>query len=604
MKLDFIPLDALSVSKANMRSGTKDPDIADILPSVRARGILVPLLVRANCVEGTFEIVAGRRRYHSAVALKDEGTDLGPLPCAILEDGDDAAALEASLIENVARLDPDEVTRWETFTRLVKEGKSPDHIAATFGLAEIQVKRVLALGNLLPRIRDLYRKSDVDAATVRHLTLASKRQQKDWLALYDSEDAYAPVGHNLKSWLFGGASIATDKALFDLASYSGTVVADLFGEGGYFAEAEAFWAAQNAAIEARTSAYLEAGWSDVVIVPPETYFSSWEYEKTPRKKGGKVYVDVRSNGEVTFHEGIISRAEARRKEAGEGEAAKPARPELTSPMNTYIDLHRHSAVRTEVAAHSGVAFRLMVAHVIVGSPLWNVRAEPQLARSEKIAESVETCASEAVFDVRRRAVLALLEFSPDEPRVTGGAGFGHGADRLSAIYLKLFSLTDDEVLDVAAVVMGETLAAGSEIVETLGVHLNVDMAQVWQADDCFFELLRDREVLGEVVAEVAGRDVADANAKEKAKGLKAIIRDCLAGANGRTKAERWVPRWMRFAPIAYTNRGGVGTLARYNRVAALFAKSRESAPDEQPENAMADAELDDAESEALAREAA
>lgn len=604
MKLDFIPLDALSVSKANMRSGTKAPDIADILPSVRARGILVPLLVRANCVEGAFEIVAGRRRYHSAVALKDEGTDLGPLPCAILEDGDDAAALEASLIENVARLDPDEVMRWETFTRLVKEGKSPDDIAATFGLAEVQVKRVLALGNLLPRIRELYRKGDIDAATVRHLTLASKRQQKDWLALYDSENSYAPVGHNLKSWLFGGASIATDKALFDLASYSGTVVADLFGEGGYFAEAEAFWAAQNAAIEARKSAYLEAGWSDVIVVPPETYFSSWEYEKTPKKKGGKVYVDVRSNGEVTFHEGFISRAEARRKETGEGEAAKPARPELTGPMNIYIDLHRHSAVRSEVAAHRGVAFRLMVAHAIVGSPLWNVRAEPQLARSEKIAESVETSSSEALFDVRRRGVLALLDFSPDEPRVTGGAGFGHGADRLSAIYLKLFSLTDEEVMDVAAVVMGETLAAGSEIVETLCVHLNLDMAEVWQADDCFFELLRDREVLGEVVAEIAGRDVADANAKEKAKGLKTIIRDCLAGANGRTKAERWLPRWMRFAPDAYTARGGVGTVARYNRVAALFEKSTKPAPDEQPEEAMADAEADDAEGEALAREAA
>ncbi|MES0008023.1 hypothetical protein NKK52_31410 [Mesorhizobium sp. C277A] len=40
------------------------------------------------------------------------------MPCAIMEDGDDADALEASLIENLARLDPDEVWQWETFRGL------------------------------------------------------------------------------------------------------------------------------------------------------------------------------------------------------------------------------------------------------------------------------------------------------------------------------------------------------------------------------------------------------------------------------------------------------------------------------------------------------
>ncbi|MFW9329271.1 chromosome partitioning protein ParB, partial [Glaesserella parasuis] len=87
------------------------------------------------------------------------------------------------MIENMARLDPDEVTQWENFTRLVREGRKVEDIAATFGLPDLTVKRVLALGNLLPAIRDLYRKERIDAATVRHLTMASKSQQKAWLAL-------------------------------------------------------------------------------------------------------------------------------------------------------------------------------------------------------------------------------------------------------------------------------------------------------------------------------------------------------------------------------------------------------------------------------------
>src|SRR3546814_3266009 len=114
-----------------MRYGSKAPDVSDILPSIRARGVLVPLLVRPgpvpSDVEGgsteTFEIVAGSRRFHAAQIAVQESGEADPLPCAIMEDGDDASALAASLIENIARLDPDEVSQWETFSRLVhKEG--------------------------------------------------------------------------------------------------------------------------------------------------------------------------------------------------------------------------------------------------------------------------------------------------------------------------------------------------------------------------------------------------------------------------------------------------------------------------------------------------
>src|SRR3546814_16212142 len=93
------------------------------------------------------------------------------------------------MIENLARLDADEVTQWETFTRLVKEGRDVADIAATFGLPDLTIARVLALGNLLPRVRSLYASEKIDRATVRHLTLASKSQQRAWLALFDDPDA-------------------------------------------------------------------------------------------------------------------------------------------------------------------------------------------------------------------------------------------------------------------------------------------------------------------------------------------------------------------------------------------------------------------------------
>ncbi len=577
MELKHIDIAKLSVSPVNMRGVKKAPDLTNILPSVRARGVLVPLIVRANGSPDTYEIVAGKRRYHAALTVAEEGGGIDELPCAIMEAGDDAAALEASLIENIARLDPDEVTRWETFTRLVREGRSPEAIAITFGLTEVQVKRTLALGNLLPRIRNLYRAQKIDAVTVRHLTLASKAQQRDWLALADDPETRAPVGQQLKSWLFGGAFISTKVALFDMAGFDGDVVADLFGEDSYFASVEQFWNAQNAAVEERAEAYREAGWSEVVILEPREPFQTWEHERRPKRKGGKVYIAIGYRGDVTFHEGYISLKEARKLAKGET-VEKPIRPEITGTANDYVDLHRHAAVRARLANEPGVALRVAVAHMIAGSPLWSVKVEQQLAGSDAVTESVETSASETAFDARRREMLAVLGFDPETPTITGGEPEG-----MAALFVRLTRLDDAQVLRILAIVMGETLYARSDIVDALGLHLAVEMAPVWQADDALLDFIRDREVLLAMVEEVAGKPVADANAKETGKTLKSIIRDCLNGNNGRTKVEGWAPRWLRFPASSYTPRSGVGAADRTAAVASLIVP--------EPETAEAEVEL-------------
>lgn len=573
MKLAFIDHDKLYVDKTNMRRGRKAPDVAHILPSVRKRGVIVPLVVRPANDDDRFGIVAGSCRWTAYGIARGEGIDHGPLPCAILEDGDDANAIEASMIENLARLDPDEVSQWESFVRLVREGRSVEDISATFGLPELAVRRVLALGNLLPRIRDLHRREAIDAATVRHLTLASKRQQQAWLALHDDP---CPTGHQLKAWLFGGQSIKAAVALFDVEASGAATVADLFGEDRWFADPDAFWIEQNAAIDTRSADYLAAGWSDVVVVPPGQHFQSWEYEKTPKRKGGRVYIVVRASGEVAFHEGYLTRAEVRRRERGEAadSGAKPARPEVSGTMQDYIDLHRHAAVRAALTGFPHVALRLMVAHAILGSPLWGVRIEPQATRNDAVRESVETCKGEADFDEKRRAVLGVLGFDPERETVVRNR---LDDCELVRLFLRLLDLPDPAVMDVIAVVMGETLASGSAAVEAVGEQLGVAMADWWQADPVFFELIRDKEVMLRIVAEVAGERVADANAKEKGRTLKAIVADHLAGANGRARVERWVPGWMAFPATAYTARGGVGSV----RAAALVAAAR--VEDHEPE---------------------
>lgn len=569
MELKHIDIANLSVSAANMRGASKKPDLTNILPSVRARGILVPLIVRPGAEDGRYEIVAGKRRYHAALTVAEEQDGIDPLPCAVMEAGDDAAALEASLIENIARLDPDEVNRCEGFTRLVREGRSVEAVGLTFGLTSLQVKRTLAIGNLLPRIRNLYRAEKIDVVTMRHLTLASKAQQREWLALVDCPEKHAPTGTQLKAWLFGGSAIAAKVALFDLADYKGEIISDLFGEDRYFSSADDFWTAQMVAVEDRVEAYREAGWSEVVIMDRGAYFNSWEHDRRPKKKGGKVFASISHRGEVAFHEGYITMKEARQRAKGEpgADTPKPVRPEVSAALCNYIDLHRHAAVRASLLSEPGVALRMMVAHAIVGSPLWRVDVERQRAASDAIAERVEVSASEAAFDAKRRNVLATLGFDPEAPTVVGGYDGEHG---VAGLFTRFLALSDEAVTSILPVIMGETLSVGSTEVDMLGQLLGTDMRTSWQDDTVLPDLIRDKQLLTALVGEVAGAEVAEANADATAKVQRGILVDCLNGSNGREKVTDWLPRWFAFPPTGYTERGGIGCVERSEHIAPLF----------------------------------
>jgi ParB family chromosome partitioning protein len=541
MELKNIPIEQLHISKLNMRYGRKNPDVSDILQSIREKGILLPLIVRPE--DNDFGVIAGGRRYLCGEIIREEAGSFAAPLCAVMGEGDDAEAIEVSLIENFARRDPDPFSEYETFARLIKNGRTIDGIAATFGVTPQTVKQRLALANLLPKIKEAYHAEEIDDETVQHLTMATKSQQKEWLKLFESEDGNVPLGRHLKQWLFGGASISTNVALFPLEEYTGQIVNDLFGEESYFASAETFWEAQGAAIEAKAETYREAGWSEVVILDVGAYFSTWEHQKIAKKKGGKIYVECAHSGQVKFHEGYLTAKEAKKAaraetktaaEDGEGEPGKPssAKPQMTQAMENYLELHRHAVVRLALLCDPGVAFRLMVAHALRPTGNWKVESDEQRARSNEIGASLAGSAAQTTFEAEGEAIEALLGKAIERDTV--------------GVFVRLLALTDEDVMRIAAFVMADTLAVGDTPVEAVGLHLKPNAGEVWKADDIFFELVRDRAPVNAMLADVAGKSVAKANTGEKVKTQKKIIRDCLAGENWRSKVEGWLPGWMQF----------------------------------------------------------
>jgi ParB family chromosome partitioning protein len=569
MDLMHIPLCELSIAKANVRHGVKKADYADLIPSVRQRGILQPLLVRKN--GKGYEIVAGRRRYLAAVSLEKEGIEIEAIPCAVMAKGDDAAAVEASLIENTARLPMDEMDQFEAFQRLLKEGRTIEEIADTFGVTEIMVKRRLAIASLAPKIRQAYRAEEIDGETLRALTLASKQLQKDWLALFEDPEQQAPRGSYLKRWLLGGCQIPTSVAIFDLASYTGEIVSDLFGEESYFASPDTFWTLQNEAIAKLKASYEANGWTRVEVMEQGQRFHDWDYEKATKKAGGAVYIAVSERGEVEVHESYLSRAEARKREAnsnGLPEAdIKAAKPELTKPMQNYFALHRHAAVRLELLDHPQLALRLAVAHMIAGSGLWGVKPDPQRADKPEIKASVVGSKAQQAFDEKRKAVIELLGLLPERAELVRTTGDDY---QTVAIFARLLAMSHEDVLQILAFAMAETLEAGTAIVEAVGVKTGTNMASTWKPDETFLSLLAGKDVFHAMLAELVGTTVADGNKNETAKVQKGIIRDYLTGSNGRTQNENWLPGYARFPAAAYTDRGGTGSGERWKKVASLF----------------------------------
>ncbi|OJW29943.1 MAG: chromosome partitioning protein ParB [Rhodospirillales bacterium 69-11] len=549
MQLEHIAFSKLKISKTNMRYRDPPPDVSDILPSIMTKGVRVPLIVRAE--DNKFGIVAGRRRWFALKAKKDKLGEVDDPPCVIMEGGDDADAIEDSLLENVARRDPSPVREWENFVRLITEGRTVDGIAATFGLTKTQVNQRLALGNLLPKIRDLYRTEEIDDETVRHLTLASPSQQRNWLRLFNDPHQYAPRGYQLKQWLLGGQQIATGHALFKLSDYTGQIIEDLFGEDSYFADADLFWALQSRAIASKRDALLKSGWSEVVILEVGGRFQQYEHVRASKKNGGKVFIATAHDGHVEIFDGWLSQKEAKKlAKQSEREAGKVGKklttasgPVMTKALENYIDLHRHAVVRLGLIANPQVAWRLAVAHMAAYSGNWRVSSDPQTTRNAAIRASVENCAAEAAFADEERAVYALLGWQ------TGDAEDDEETfvrRETCDVFARLLDLSDADVMRIAACFMARSLACGSDVVEDVGARLNVDARLHWQPDDTFFNIIRDRVTVNALVAEVAGEAIAKANIAEKAKTQKQIVRDCLAGENGRVKVEGWLPGWMAF----------------------------------------------------------
>jgi ParB family transcriptional regulator, chromosome partitioning protein len=161
--LQSIALDRLVPGKYQPRTRMDEATLVELAESIKAQGIMQPILVRA--IEGArFEIIAGERRWRAA-----QRAGLKNIP-ALVRSVPDQAALALSLIENIQREDLNPLEEAQGIARLIEEFKlTHDAAAAAVGRSRSAVSNLLRLTQLAQPVQALLLADKLDMGHARAL---------------------------------------------------------------------------------------------------------------------------------------------------------------------------------------------------------------------------------------------------------------------------------------------------------------------------------------------------------------------------------------------------------------------------------------------------
>ena len=158
-----LPIEKLKAGRYQPRRHFSEAAIEDLTQSVKEKGILQPLLVRA-IAEDFYEIIAGERRWRAAQAAM-----LHEVP-VIIRTLDDREALELALIENLQREDLSPLEEAEGFRRLMDEfSHTQEELARVLGKSRSHVANMMRLLGLPEPVRHMLEGGELTAGHARAL---------------------------------------------------------------------------------------------------------------------------------------------------------------------------------------------------------------------------------------------------------------------------------------------------------------------------------------------------------------------------------------------------------------------------------------------------
>jgi ParB family transcriptional regulator, chromosome partitioning protein len=171
-----IPIDMIDPSPNQPRRAFDEDSLLGLAGSIRAQGVLQPVLVRP-LPNGRYELIAGERRWRAARLA-----ELESIP-AVVRRHDNAASLELALVENMAREDLNPVEEARACAALVEElGLTREEVGVRVGRTRVAVSNLIRLLDLPDEALELIERRDLTEGHGRALLLTDDHAARRSLA--------------------------------------------------------------------------------------------------------------------------------------------------------------------------------------------------------------------------------------------------------------------------------------------------------------------------------------------------------------------------------------------------------------------------------------
>ena len=164
----LVPIEKIFPNPDQPRRSFGAEQLQDLAASIREKGVIQPLIVRRRAAEnGTFEIVAGERRWRAAQIAQ-----LHELP-VLVRDFNDTEVLEIAIIENIQRADLNPLEEALGYKQLMEKfGHTQDKLSEVLGKSRSYIANLVRLLQLPDEVQGYLRDGQLSAGHARALITA------------------------------------------------------------------------------------------------------------------------------------------------------------------------------------------------------------------------------------------------------------------------------------------------------------------------------------------------------------------------------------------------------------------------------------------------
>lgn len=172
---NMVSLSEIHPNPNQPRTHFNETELEELSESIRAHGVLQPLLVRKD--GDGYEIIAGERRYQ---ASKIAGLEEVPV---VIKDVDDQEMLQLALIENLQRSDLNPIEEAKGYRQLIKaSGMTQEALSKAVSKSRSTITNSLRLLDLPQRVQDLLFEGKLTAGHARAILAVPFEEQRIRLA--------------------------------------------------------------------------------------------------------------------------------------------------------------------------------------------------------------------------------------------------------------------------------------------------------------------------------------------------------------------------------------------------------------------------------------